>query len=69
MVSDPEAKTEAPTPAHTVLGVVLQVRAGLLQALLWERALEPFAGTWSLPGGELTRGETLEQSIRRHLAV
>jgi ADP-ribose pyrophosphatase YjhB (NUDIX family) len=68
MVSDREAKTEASTAAHTVLAVVLQVRAGLLQALLWERALEPFAGTWSLPGGELARGETLEQSIRRHLA-
>ena len=23
--------------------------------LLWERALEPFAGRWSLPGGELAR--------------
>jgi ADP-ribose pyrophosphatase YjhB (NUDIX family) len=37
--------------------------------LLWERALEPFAGDWSLPGGELAEGETLEQSIRRHLAA
>ena len=26
-------------------------------------------GAWSLPGGELARGETLEQSIRRHLAA
>src|SRR5712691_461896 len=66
MVSDREAKTD--TPAHAVLAVVLQVRGGVLQVLLWERALEPFAGTWSLPGGELVRGETLEQSIRRHLA-
>jgi len=68
MVSDPEAKTAPAAPAHTVLAVVLQVRAGLLQVLLWERALDPFAGTWSLPGGELAPGETLEQSIRRHLA-
>jgi ADP-ribose pyrophosphatase YjhB (NUDIX family) len=67
MVSDPQAKTEA--PAHTVLAVVLQVRDGVLQVLLWERALEPFAGTWSLPGGDLVEGETLEQSIRRHLAT
>jgi ADP-ribose pyrophosphatase YjhB (NUDIX family) len=66
MVSDSEAKTSG--PAHTVLAVVLQVRAGELQVLLWERALEPFAGTWSLPGGELAHGETLERSIRRHLA-
>jgi 8-oxo-dGTP diphosphatase len=67
MVSDREAKTA--TAAHAVLAVVLQVRGGVLQVLLWERALEPFAGTWSLPGGELARGETLEESIRRHLAA
>jgi 8-oxo-dGTP diphosphatase len=36
--------------------------------LLWERALDPFAGRWSLPGGELAEGETLADSIRRHLA-
>jgi ADP-ribose pyrophosphatase YjhB (NUDIX family) len=48
---------------------VFQVREGRLQVLLWERAREPFAGAWSLPGGYLDRAETLEQSIRRHLAV
>jgi ADP-ribose pyrophosphatase YjhB (NUDIX family) len=37
--------------------------------LLWERALEPFAGSWALPGGYLESGETLEASIRRHLAT
>jgi ADP-ribose pyrophosphatase YjhB (NUDIX family) len=67
MVSDPWAKT--PTPAHTVAAVVLQVREGGLQVLLWQRALEPYAGSWSLPGGELSAGETLERSIRRHLAA
>jgi ADP-ribose pyrophosphatase YjhB (NUDIX family) len=51
------------------LAVVLQVRAGRLQVLLWERAREPFAGAWSLPGGYLAPGETLELSIRRHLAA
>ena len=50
------------------LAVVLQVRAGALQVLLWQRAKEPFKGRWSLPGGYLVRPETLEQSIRRHLA-
>jgi ADP-ribose pyrophosphatase YjhB (NUDIX family) len=48
---------------------VLQIREGSLQALLWKRAREPFLGAWSLPGGYLERGETLEESIRRHLAV
>ena len=37
--------------------------------MLWERGREPFLGAWSLPGGYLERGETLEQSIRRHLAA
>lgn len=36
--------------------------------LLWERAEDPFAGRWALPGGYLVPGETLEESIRRHLA-
>jgi ADP-ribose pyrophosphatase YjhB (NUDIX family) len=48
---------------------VLQVRDGLLQVLLWQRAREPFLGAWALPGGYLEPGETLEESIRRHLAV
>jgi ADP-ribose pyrophosphatase YjhB (NUDIX family) len=51
------------------LAVVLQVRSARLQVLLWERAKEPDAGAWALPGGYLDRGETLEQSIRRHLAT
>jgi 8-oxo-dGTP diphosphatase len=55
-------------PTHVTLAVVLQVRDGALQVLLWERALPPFAGLWSLPGGYLAPGETLEDSIRRHLA-
>jgi 8-oxo-dGTP diphosphatase len=36
---------------------------------LWERAKEPDKGAWSLPGGYLEPHETLEESIRRHLAV
>ena len=48
---------------------MLQVRDGELQVLVWERAREPFLGTWALPGGRLEPGETLEQSIRRHLAA
>jgi ADP-ribose pyrophosphatase YjhB (NUDIX family) len=66
-VSASEAKSPAAAP-HVTLAVVLQVRDGALQVLLWQRAKEPFAGDWALPGGYLDRGETLEQSIRRHLA-
>ena len=56
-------------PSHEALAVVLQVRDGTLKVLLWERAREPFLGAWALPGGQLAAGETLEESIRRHLAT
>ena len=37
--------------------------------LVWERARKPQAGAWALPGGYLEPTETLEDSIRRHLAA
>jgi ADP-ribose pyrophosphatase YjhB (NUDIX family) len=67
MVSDPPTKTT--NPAHRVLAVVFEVRGGRLQVLLWESGLDPYRGSWLLPGGSLVEGETLEQSIRRHLAT
>ena len=60
--------TQPTPPAQTVLAVVLQVREERLQTLLWQRARDPFSGTWSLAGGTLGDGETLEASILRHLA-
>jgi ADP-ribose pyrophosphatase YjhB (NUDIX family) len=60
---------ESTRPVHVTLAVVFQVRSGKLQVLLWQRAREPFAGAWSLPGGYLEPGETLADSIRRHLAA
>jgi len=69
MSRKPPRESTRPNPAHVTLAVVLQVRDGRLQVLLWQRGREPFLGAWSLPGGYLDPGETLEQSIRRHLAV
>ncbi|MFL5917321.1 MAG: NUDIX hydrolase [Gaiellaceae bacterium] len=63
-----ERNTAHPTPGHVSLAVVLQVREGGLQVLLWERAQPPCRGSWSLPGGYLAESETLEESIRRQLA-
>ena len=57
------------SPTHATLAVIFQVRAGKLQVLLWHRAKAPFAGAWALPGGYMDHGETLERSIRRHLAA
>jgi 8-oxo-dGTP diphosphatase len=48
---------------------VLRVRDEVLQVLLWQRAKDPYAGCWALPGGYLAPDERLEESIRRHLAA
>ncbi|HEX8007833.1 MAG TPA: NUDIX domain-containing protein [Trebonia sp.] len=54
---------------HEALGVVLQVRGGQLNVLLWERAEPPFKGAWALPGGPLPADERLGTSASRHLAT
>ena len=59
--------------AHEVLAVVFQVRQlstrkPQLSVLLWERALEPQRGAWSLPGGRLRHDEDMTSSVRRQLA-
>jgi ADP-ribose pyrophosphatase YjhB (NUDIX family) len=69
VVSNLVAKSTRPAPVHVTLAVVFQVRTGSLQVLLWQRGRDPFKGRWALPGGYLEPGETLEASIRRHLAA
>ncbi len=54
---------------HVTLAAVLQVRDGVLQVLLWQHGMGPFKAAWALPGGVLAPDETLEASIRRHLAA
>jgi 8-oxo-dGTP diphosphatase len=59
--------------AHEVLAVVFQVRhlemrKPQLSVLLWERALDPERGAWSLPGGRLRHDEDMTSSVRRQLA-
>jgi ADP-ribose pyrophosphatase YjhB (NUDIX family) len=55
--------------SHETVAVVLQVRDGALQVLLWQRARAPYPRRWALPGGRLDPADTLERSIRRHLAA
>jgi len=59
--------------AHEVLAVVFQVREldtrnSQLSVLLWERAMDPQRGAWSLPGGQLRHDEDMVNSVRRQLA-
>lgn len=44
-------------------GVVMQNR----QVLLVKRLIEPFKGFWTLPGGHVDFGETLEDAVRREV--
>jgi ADP-ribose pyrophosphatase YjhB (NUDIX family) len=59
---------DRPAYPHHALAAVLQVRAARLHVMLWQRANEPFAGAWALPGGPLRDEETLGASVARQLA-
>ena len=56
-----------PRPALTVDCVVFGLDERGLQVLLIRRALEPFAGSWALPGGFITVGESPDDAARREL--
>jgi ADP-ribose pyrophosphatase YjhB (NUDIX family) len=53
-------------PEHPVVGVgAVVVRDG--RALIVKRAHEPRKGEWSLPGGLLELGESLQEAVRREI--
>jgi len=58
---------EYPRPAVTVDAVVFGFDGAELQILLIERALEPFAGCWAVPGGFVDMNESLEAAALREL--
>ncbi|HMS60432.1 MAG TPA: NUDIX domain-containing protein [Tepidiformaceae bacterium] len=51
-----------------VVVVIFGVVRGQLSVLLIERAAEPCAGTWALPGGLLRDAESLDEAASRKLA-
>lgn len=53
-------------PSRPFLGIGALIFEGD-RLLLVERGREPLKGYWSLPGGILETGETLEQGIRREV--
>jgi 8-oxo-dGTP diphosphatase len=56
-----------PRPALTVDCVVFGFDEGDLKVLLIKRDLDPFRGTWALPGGFVHMDETLEEAAFREL--
>ena len=56
-----------PRPALTVDCVVFGLDAEHLKVLLIERAQDPCASCWALPGGYVEMDETLEEAARREL--
>ncbi len=58
---------EYPRPALTVDCVVFGFDGSGLQVLLIRRGVEPFAGSWALPGGFVQMEENLETAARREL--
>ena len=58
---------EYPRPCLTVDVVVFGLDEGDLKVLLIQRAQEPFAGRWALPGGFVRLDETLDAAARREL--
>ncbi len=64
---NPRPSTRDPRPDVAVLVVIFTVDAGQLQVLLIRRSAEPFKDFWSLPGGLLAAGESLDDAAVRKL--
>jgi len=60
---------DSPPPRHMVSTdvVILTPREARLEVLLVQRANDPYAGKWALPGGFVEEDEDLEESARREL--
>jgi 8-oxo-dGTP diphosphatase len=64
-VPAPSAPTGPDPVVVPCVGAVVLDGAGRL--LLIRRGREPHAGLWSLPGGRVEAGETLEQAVQREV--
>lgn len=56
-----------PHPAVTTDSVIFGFDGTSINILLIERGIEPFKGTWALPGGFLNMDETVEEGANREL--
>lgn len=58
---------EYPRPALTADAMVLTFNGRTLEILLIQRGIEPYKGSWALPGGFMQMDETIEQCTAREL--
>lgn len=58
---------EYPRPALTADAMVLTFNGRALEILLIQRGIEPYKGSWALPGGFMKMDETIEQCTAREL--
>jgi len=63
----PAAPRSREFPSKPVIGVGAVILTPELQVVLVKRQYEPLAGQWSLPGGTLELGETLEAGTAREV--
>lgn len=54
-------------PAVTVDAIVFTIRQEQLQVALIKRGIEPFKGSWAIPGGFVRIAESLEDAVKREL--
>jgi 8-oxo-dGTP diphosphatase len=54
-------------PSVTVDTVIFSVNEGDLKVLLIKRGVEPFKGSWAIPGGFIKMDESLEDAAKREL--
>ncbi|WP_157974323.1 NUDIX hydrolase [Lewinella sp. IMCC34183] len=59
--------TASSAAAHTADCAIFAFSEGELRVLLVRRSVEPFAGSWLLPGGAMSQEDTLEETARRVL--
>lgn len=58
---------EYPRPMVTVDTVIFTIQENDLKVLLVKRGVEPFKGSWAIPGGFVNMDESLEDAARREL--
>jgi 8-oxo-dGTP diphosphatase len=67
LVREPRTESARRYPSRPLVGVGAVVLSAAGDVLLVKRRHEPLAGQWSLPGGMLELGESLETGVAREL--